>query len=58
MIRTHKSYLVNLQHVGKMNGANLQMTNGVVVPVGRKYVYPVKEAYFAFIKRVTIDRNR
>jgi DNA-binding LytR/AlgR family response regulator len=58
MIRTHKSYLVNLQHVGKMNGANLQMTNGVVVPVGRKYLYPVKEAYFAFIKRVTIDRNR
>lgn len=58
VIRTHKSYLANLQHVAKMNGATLQMTNGAVVPVGRKYVFPVKEAYFAFIKSVTIDRNR
>ena len=58
VIRTHKSYLANLQHVDQMNGTTLQMTNGVSVPVGRKYVFPVKEAYFSFIKSVTIDRNR
>lgn len=58
LIRTHRSYLANLQHVKRMNGAALQMTNGVAVPIGRKNVSPVKEAYFAFLKHITIDRNR
>ncbi|MBO4696175.1 MAG: response regulator transcription factor [Lachnospiraceae bacterium] len=58
VIRTHKSYLANLQFVDKMNGFTLQMTNGSSVPIGRKYLASVKEAYFAFIKSITIDRNR
>lgn len=58
MIRTHKSYLANLQYVEKINGASLQMTNGAVVPIGRKYLSSVREAYISFIKNVTIDRNR
>lgn len=57
MIRTHRSYLVNLQHIRKMYWDELQMTNGVKVPLGRKYIPDVKDAYFNFIKRVTIDRN-
>ncbi len=58
MIRTHKSYLANLQYVDKINGASLLMTNGAVVPIGRKYLSSVREAYISFIKNVTIDRNR
>ena len=58
LIRTHKSYLANLQFVDRMNGVALHMTNGSAVPVGRKYYQSVKEAYFTFIKNVTIDRNR
>lgn len=58
MIRTHKSYLANLQYVDRVNGVAMQMTNGSSVPIGRKYYQGVKEAYFTFIKNVTIDRNR
>lgn len=58
MIRTHKSYLANLQYVKKVNADGLLMTNGTVVPIGRKYLASVKEAYFSFVKNVTIDRTR
>ena len=58
MLRTHKSYLANLQYVQKMSGVALQMTNGCSVPIGRKYYQSVKEAYFTFLKKVTIDRNK
>ena len=58
MVRTHKSYLVNLQYVEKITGVTLQMTNGSTIPIGRKYYKSVKEAYFAFLKKVTVDRNR
>lgn len=58
MLRTHKSYLTNLQYVQKMSGVSLQMTNGCSVPIGRKYYQSVKEAYFTFLKKVTIDRNK
>ncbi|MCR5459511.1 MAG: LytTR family DNA-binding domain-containing protein [Acetatifactor sp.] len=58
MLRTHKSYLANLQYVEKMSGVVLRMTNGYSVPVGRKYYQSVKEAYFSFIKKITIDRNK
>ncbi|MBO4398520.1 MAG: response regulator transcription factor [Lachnospiraceae bacterium] len=58
LVRTHKSYLANLQFVKKINGDGLLMTNGTVVPVGRKYLAAVKEAYFSFLRSVTIDRNR
>ena len=56
LIRTHKSYLANLQYVKSINGDELLMTNGVVIPVGRKYLALVKEAYYSFIRSVTIDR--
>jgi len=58
MIRTHKSYLANLQFVKRVSGDRLLMTNGSVIPVGRKYLPSVKEAYYSFVRSVTIDRNR
>ena len=58
MMRTHKSYLANLQHIRKLLWDEMQMTNGVVLPLGRKYIPSVKDAYNDFIKKVTIDRNK
>lgn len=58
MLRVHKSYLANLQYVKKINRDELQMTNGLHVPLGRKYYPSVKEAYHAFLKNVTLDRVR
>ncbi len=58
MMRTHKSYLANLQHIRKLFWDEMQMTNGAVLPLGRKYIPAVKDAYNDFIKKVTIDRNK
>lgn len=58
MLRVHKSYLANLQFVKKISADCIYMTNGVSVPIGRKYYPMVKEAYYSFLKNVTIDRNR
>lgn len=58
MLRTQKSYLVNLQNVEKMDAEFCQMTDGMTLPIGRTYVPKVKAAYFEFIKMVTIDRTK
>ncbi len=58
MLRAHKSYLANLQYVRKINRDELQMTNGLQVPLGRKYYQSVKEAYHAFLKNVALDRSK
>ena len=58
MLRTHKSYLVNLQNVEKMDAEFCQMTDGTTLPIGRTYVPKVKASYFEFIKMVTIDRTK
>lgn len=58
MLRTHKSYLVNLQNVEKMDAEFCQMKDGTTLPIGRTYVPKVKAAYFEFIKMVTIDRTK
>ena len=58
LIRAHKSYLVNLQYVKKVSKDSLTLTNGTVVPVGRTYYQGVKDAYFAFVKSITIDRKK
>ena len=57
LIRTHKSYLANLQYVKKVQPDGLLMSNGTIVPIGRKYFSTVKEAYFSFVKKATIDRK-
>ncbi len=58
MLRIHKSYLVNMQHVKKLAGEEMLMTDGRKIPIGRKYYQEVKETYFAFLKAVTIERNK
>lgn len=58
MLRAHKSYLANLQYVRRISRDELQMTNGLLVPLGRKYYPTVKEAYYTFLKTVALDRGR
>ena len=58
IIRVHKSYLVNLQYVKNINRNDVMMTDGTSIPIGRKYYQETKEAYFAFLKSVTIERTK
>ncbi len=41
-VRTHRSYLVNLQQVRAVMRQELELTNGEKVPVGRKYAEEVR----------------
>ncbi len=41
--RIHKSYGVNLRHIRKSTSRQVELTGGVILPVGRKF----KEPYFA-----------
>lgn len=58
MLRIHKSYLANLQFVKRIRGDSVTMSNGMSVPIGRKYYASVKEEYYRFIKNVTVDRTK
>lgn len=45
----HKSFLVNLNYVRKLNQNNIIMTSGISIPVSRKSAYQVKKNYLLFI---------
>lgn len=45
----HKSFLVNLNHVRKLNQSNIIMTDGTSIPVSRKNSFQVKKDYLLFI---------
>lgn len=57
MVRIHKSYLVNMQHIKKLGSGEVIMVDGSRLPVGRKYSLTVKEQYYNFVKSVTVGRN-
>ncbi len=56
MHRIHRSYLVNLQYLTSLNWVEVNLTDGTVIPVGRMYYQSIKEAHFAYLKSVTIER--
>ncbi len=57
MIRIHKSYLANMQYIKKLTAEEVLMSNGKRLPIGRKYKSVVKEAFYQFVRSVTIGRN-
>ena len=56
MRRIHRSYLVNLQYLTNISWAEASLVDGTVVPVGRMYYKSIREAFFSYLKNVTIDR--
>lgn len=51
--RCHISYCVNLKHIGSVQGRELTMANGQVLPVSRPNLKPFKEAYFRYLGDIT-----
>ena len=56
LLRIHKSYLANLQYVSDVSYYNITMLDGTVIPVGRMYYKEFREAYFAYVKTMAIER--
>ncbi len=48
-IFVHKSYLINLNYVKKLNHNNVKMDSGISIPVSRKNALNVKKEYLLFI---------
>lgn len=48
-VRTHKSYVVNLDQVSELVRGELVMADGSTVPVSRKYRHAVKDALMSYL---------
>ena len=44
-IRVHKGYLVNHSFIQRINGSQLQLRNGQLLPIGRSKLEEVKRKY-------------
>ncbi len=51
IVRIHKSFLINMQHIKTWEADTVILSNGIVLPQGRQYKRTAREAYLAFVKR-------
>jgi DNA-binding LytR/AlgR family response regulator len=50
-VRVHRSYMVNLQYIGKFQRPNLYLKTGDVIPIGVTYMKLVDQAFSDYISR-------
>jgi DNA-binding LytR/AlgR family response regulator len=50
-VRVHRSYMVNLQYIGKFQRPNLYLKTGDVIPIGVTYTKLVDQAFSDYISR-------
>lgn len=48
-MQTHKSFVVNLRHIGKLTQSEIIMANGSVVPISKKKYADVKRKYLTYM---------
>ncbi len=56
MLRIHKSYIINMQHVKSWEAGRVVLTNGTEYAVGRTYAKKAKERYLDFVKKQALGR--
>lgn len=49
-VSPHKSFIVNLLHVMKIKGYEIQMRNGDIIPLSQKRSAAVRDAYMVFLQ--------
>lgn len=50
-VQTHRSYIVNLEHVESIEKKNCFLSNQVVVPISRNSIKKVNLAFMEYIKK-------
>ncbi|QHQ61519.1 response regulator [Anaerocolumna sedimenticola] len=55
-LRVHRSYMVNLQYIGKFTRPSLILKTGEVIPIGVTYAKLVDQAFSEYISRLSIHR--
>ena len=58
IIRIHKSFLVNLQHIKKWESDKVILENGEILPVGRRFSQIAKESYYHYVKQQALNRGK
>lgn len=53
-IRSHNSFLLNLNYVERTEGMQIYLRNKVILPISRKYLYGVRQAIAEKISGVMI----
>ena len=56
-LRCHKSYLVNMDHVKRMEKTSFIMDDGRRIPIGRTYQKICREAVFGHVTKSEQDRT-
>ena len=51
MIQCHKSFLVNLAHIQKLEGASFRLTDGFSVPISRNRLAESRQAFLDYCSR-------
>ena len=50
-VSTHKSYIVNLEHISYATSTVIHLDNGVVIPIGRTKSHEFSQALYRFLGR-------
>lgn len=51
-VRCHRGYVINISKIKEINGNDITLINGEIIPVGRKYKQNLKEAFFNYLELV------
>ena len=47
-VNPHKSYIVNLKFIVKISASKIELKNGLIINIGRKYVDETMRKYMAY----------
>lgn len=47
----HNSFVINMEHISAMNAESIEMSNGVEIPISKKYRKQFLNAYMAYTER-------
>ena len=47
-VQPHKSFIINIRYIRSVRSTNVLMTNGVQIPISRRHISEVQEAYKRF----------
>ena len=56
-VRIHRSYLVNMQHIKKLQSEEVLLDDGTKLPVGRRFHASVKETHIKYISGLLRQRD-
>ncbi len=53
-VRVHRSYIVNMEHIHKISGNTITLSNHMTVQIGRSYIKQIYSAFTAYSSRFDI----